>query len=494
MKNSIIYGIGNLSAKLVGFILLPLYTSHLSVADYGALSVLEISAQLIISVFGLALYQAFDRWYWDPELKNKQKSVFFTVFVFLIIVSGLVILVLTIGSRVLSGLLFKNANYAGLIELMVFASAFQIVNVLPMTLMKLQSRSIFYTVSNLIQFTANLVFTILFITEFNQKINGIYQAQIIGSAVYLIILSRYIFQNIEFKFELTVLKEMLVYSFPLMLSSISGIVLSIADRYCINFITGLSELGAYSLGYKIANSVKVLLVTSVQLSINPMIYQMMDKSGNKRFYSKIMLYFCFGVLFCVLGLSIFSKEIVYLLASSNKEYWDAYKVIPLLSFAVLFGMLKDTSLIGLNLSKKTKIIGLVTIIISVLNVILNVILISLLHSIGASIAALVSNILFFWIIYHYAQKYYYVPYEIKKIVILITLGMGIYGISLINFPIPNVIRYLLKFGLIFSMPVVLYFLRFYEEAELEVIKGTWRKWRNPLNWKKNLSRIKLGNK
>jgi O-antigen/teichoic acid export membrane protein len=156
-----------------------------------------------------------------------------------------------------------------------------------------------------------------------------------------------------------------------MLSSISGIVLSIADRlFCYaNFITGLSELGAYSLGYKIANSVKVLLVTSVQLSINPMIYQMMDKSGNKRFYSKIMLYFCFGVLFCVLGLSIFSKEIVYLLASSNKEYWDAYKVIPLLSFAVLFGMLKDTSLIGLNVSKKTKIIGLVTIKISVLNVI-----------------------------------------------------------------------------------------------------------------------------
>jgi len=350
MKNSIIYGIGNLFAKLVGFILLPLYTSHLSVADYGALSVLEISAQLIISVFGLALYQAFDRWYWDPELKNKQKSVFFTVFVFLIIVSGLVVLALSIGSRALSGLLFKNANYAGLIELMVFASAFQIVNVLPMTLMKLQSRSIFYTVSNLIQFTANLVFTILFITVFNQKINGIYQAQIIGSAVYLIILSRYIFQNIEFKFELTVLKEMLVYSFPLMLSSISGIVLSIADRYCINFITGLSELGAYSLGYKIANSIKVLLVTSVQLSINPMIYQMMDKSGNKRFYSKIMLYFCFGVLFCVLGLSIFSKEIVYLLASSNKEYWDAYKVIPLLSFAVLFGMFKVSSLIGLNLS------------------------------------------------------------------------------------------------------------------------------------------------
>jgi hypothetical protein len=162
MKNSIIYGIGNLSAKLVGFILLPLYTSHLSVADYGALSVLEISAQLIISVFGLALYQAFDRWYWDPELKNKQKSVSFTVFVFLIIVSGLVFLALSIGSRALSGLLFQKCELcrADRADGICFSLS-KIVNVLPMTLRKLQSRSIFCSVSNLIQFTANLVFTIL---------------------------------------------------------------------------------------------------------------------------------------------------------------------------------------------------------------------------------------------------------------------------------------------------------------------------------------------
>jgi O-antigen/teichoic acid export membrane protein len=268
----------------------------------------------------------------------------------------------------------------------------------------------------------------------------------------------------------------------------------IADRFCINFITGLSELGVYSLGYKIANSIKVLLVTSVQLAINPMIYQMMSRTDNKRFYSKLLTYFCFGITICVLGVSVFSKEIVHLLAIRNPDYWGAYKVIPILSFAVLFGMCKDTSLIGLNLTKKTKIIGLVTIIISSLNIALNIFLISLLNSLGASIAALLSNLLFFVIIYHYAQKYYFIPYEVKKIGLLICLAILIFGISTINFQIPFLLRVGIKLCLVFSLPIVLYYANFYEPVEIQTIKGAWRKWRNPFNWKRNLSKSKFDNK
>lgn len=493
-KNSFVYGLGNLAAKLVGFVLLPLYTSRLSIADYGTLSILEISSQLIISIFGFSLYQAFDRWYWDPEIKNKQRALFFTVFISLIIISGIMIVGLTIGSARLSTLLFKDPRLAGLLILMFIASALQIIAVLPMTLLKLQARSIFYTIATLSQFTVNLAATVYFIAGLNQNVEGIYKAQIIGSVVYFVILSKYIIKNMSLKFEVSILKEMLKFSFPLMLSSISGIILTIADRFCINFITGLSELGVYSLGYKIANSIKVLIVTSVQLAINPMIYQMMSRPDNKRFYSKLLTYFCFGVAICVLGISIFSKEIVHLLASRNPDYWEAFKVIPILSLAVLFTTCRDTSLIGLNLTKKSKIIGLVTVSISSLNVLLNVILIYMFDSIGASIAALISSILFFLIIYHYAQKYYFIPYEMKKIGLIISLTVLLYGISLVNLPFPFVFNIVFKLILFCSFPFLLYLFKFYEDIELEVIKGAWRKWRNPCNWKKNYSKSKFDNK
>jgi len=59
LKNTAIYSFGTLASKLVGFFLLPLYTTKLSVSEYGVLGVLEISGQFLIAFFGLGLYNAF---------------------------------------------------------------------------------------------------------------------------------------------------------------------------------------------------------------------------------------------------------------------------------------------------------------------------------------------------------------------------------------------------------------------------------------------------
>ena len=80
-KNSFIYSIGNLSVKLTGLVLIPIYTNpkYLSVEQYGILGILEITSLIIIAVIELSLTQSITRWYWDSEYVNKQKSMFFTV-------------------------------------------------------------------------------------------------------------------------------------------------------------------------------------------------------------------------------------------------------------------------------------------------------------------------------------------------------------------------------------------------------------------------------
>ena len=61
MKDSVLYGIGNVAVKLVGFILIPLYTDaeYFSTADYGLMGLLEVTSQILIAVMGLSLYSGF---------------------------------------------------------------------------------------------------------------------------------------------------------------------------------------------------------------------------------------------------------------------------------------------------------------------------------------------------------------------------------------------------------------------------------------------------
>lgn len=473
-KNSIIYSIGNFSSKLVGFILLPIYTQYLTVEDYGILGILEVSTQLLVTIFGLGLYGAINRWYWDKNYNNKQNVIFFSSFAFVAGVSLIMFLIFVPFSKQLSVLLFDKISFAYLLKIMLIVTSLEITARIPLTLLKLQEKPVLYSVANITKLIVNLTFTILFIVSFDRKLEGIYEAQIIGNACYFLLLLPYIWRNFEFKFDFFIIKEMLSFSLPLMMANAAGIIMTIADRYILKFMGGLSDVGVYSLGYKIANFIQVFIIQSVMLALTPMIYKMMDDPGNKRFYSKTMTYFGFGIMIFIIGISLFGKEVVVLLAQ-NKSYWPAYQIIPIIAFAKLFIALRYTASIGLNIMKKTKIRAAIVITVAFLNIVLNIILIPQWQGTGAGFAMLISQVVFFILTLRFAQMYYPVPYEIMKITKLILIGLIIIliGISLND---QNIVpRIIIKTILLMSFPLILYFVKFYEDIEIIRLREFFQK-------------------
>ncbi len=490
IKNSLIYALGNVAIKLVGLVLIPVYTDirFLSKDDFGALGILEASSMLIVALLGLALTQALTRWYWDKKYLEKQASVFFTVLVFLTVLSVLVVSALFSFTGYFSQILFKVPDYSRLILLMLISSVLMVISQVPLTLLKLQSKPGLYSFSNVSKLIVTLALTIYFVVYEKRGLEGIFEAQIIGNIFFFMLLSGYIYKNMKLCFEYRILLEMFSFSFPLVLGSVSGILLATFDRYTLNYMSGLQDVGVYSLGFKIANAVKLLVVTSIQLAISPMIFKMMDKEGNKRFYSKIMTYSGFVVMTVILTISLFSVEIVKVF-SSNIFYWRSHTVIPVISLSIFFGMLKDASVTGLQITKKTKVIGVVILLIAILNLGLNIAFIPSMNIMGAAFATLISQMVFFIVILIYAQKHYPIPYELWKIGKLIITGMVLYGLSLLTIESSLTLRLIVKILLVFSFPFLLRITGFYDEIELETIKNVWKTWKNPADWKKNLKRL-----
>lgn len=226
------------------------------------------------------------------------------------------------------------------------------------------------------------------------------------------------------------------------------------------------------------------------MAVSPLIYQYIDKPGNKRFYSKLLTYFTFVVMVFVITLSLFAKELIHLFAQ-NESYYDAWTVIPILSVAILFGIMKDISLTGLNITKRTSIIALVVFVMAILNIGLNIYFIPLFSSKGASIATLITRVISFGIFYNIAQKYYKIPYELKKVFLILAVGIGIIFLSSLTNGLNLFAAVGIKILLVASFPYVLYLLNFFEEVELEKIKGVWNKWKSPTSWLQNFKHIKL---
>ena len=478
VKDSAIYALGNMSGKVVGLVLLPLYLKNFSIAEYGMLGALDATFQLIVAVVGLNLTGAFARWYWDEEISDRQKSTYFTTLTFVTLMALFVFACFYPMSRTVSTLLFDTGDYTRLIRLMTLSAALELIGNIPAVLSKMQRKAALYSRNLIIRLAVVLASTVVAIVFFNRNIEGVYEAQVIGSIVYLILFLPLTLKNISAKFEVAILVKMLNYSLPLVLSSSFGTILVIADRLTLNFISGSESVGIYSLGHKLANTLKIVIVFSVQATLVPIIFQMVNKPDVKQFISKTFTYFTFGLMVFVIGLSMFGQEIVKFLAN-DPEYWDAYHIIPFIAFGIVFSMMKDNASYGLQIVKRSGIIASITIFISILNVFLNILFINAVGTIGAGLSTLLSQIVFFFVMLYFASRHYPVSYEFRKVFLSIGAGALICVATFFISDWSLFWRLLIKTALLACYPLILYSLGCFDKNELQALQGFWKKWRKP---------------
>lgn len=491
LKDSLIYGFGNIAVKVVGLILIPLYTDpkYFSINDFGVLGVLEISALVLTASMASALPQSLTRWFWDKEYINNQKGIFFmTITIQLIVSLAFCLLLIPLAGKI-SVLIFSKPDWSRVITYIILASGIQAINNIINTLMRLQSRSLLYTITNLFKLTSVLGLTLFFILSKKMGLEGIYLAQVIGNTLVLILLSGYTLMNSRVFFDKAVLKSMNVYGFPLFLANISAVLLNVIDRYSLNSLALLKSVALYTLAFKIASVLKLVIVDSIKQAILPMMFKRLDTPDSKRFYSKVLLYSSFVLMFAIVGISLFSLELTKVMTKS-KEFWDAVVIVPVLAMSIFFINLKDFSVYGLHFAKKTRIIGSIVVFSTVLSLAFNIIFIPLWGITGAAVATLLSQFIYWYACYYYSQKVFYVPYEIRKITIMLVTGAILSFSSLLINELDLLPRIILKTVSFASFPFVLYLFNFYEPVELQSIKGFLNKWSKIKNLKSNLHSLK----
>ncbi|RPH31769.1 MAG: hypothetical protein EHM93_12120 [Bacteroidales bacterium] len=472
LKGILIYGFGNVSVKLVGFVLLQLYTNPkiLSVEEFATSLILESTSLVIVSIFSLALYTAYIRWYWDKEFINQRKSILFSCYALLLGIGALLSLSGYFCSKTFSLILFGKDSFSIPIILMIIGISIQFLIDLTLSQMRVEEKPTFYITTNLIRLTVSLLATVYFLKYANHGLVGIYEALLLGNLAFMIITIPYILKRIEFKFNFPVLKEMLKFSSPIAFASISGILLSQFDRYVLNFSSTLINVSVYSLGVKIANITKLFIINSIQIALTPTYFKLMNHPDHKAIYSRIMTWFTILVVYTTLFLSLFGLEITKLF-SISAIYWDAYKIIPILSLGIIFSMLKDTSIIGLQITKRTKIIGLTLAGIAPFNLLLNLILIPFLGIYGAAITSLVSQLFFFIIIHRYAQKHYHIPYRLDRVFSIIIIGTILFIAGYLFNCFSLEIRIIAKFISLLLFPFFLFIFKVFDKKEIIAIKS-----------------------
>ena len=92
---------------------------------------------------------------------------------------------------------------------------------------------------------------------------------------------------------------------------------------------------------------------------------------------------------------------------------------------------------------------------------------------GAGIATVISSVFIAVVFYFYSQKFYFIRYEISKILKLIVFSIALFCLSVFFKDLSLVLRILSKVVILSALPVGLYFLKFFDKIELLKFREIW---------------------
>lgn len=232
--------------------------------------------------------------------------------------------------------------------------------------------------------------------------------------------------------------KMLIYSLPLMLAGMAGIVNETVDRILLRYLLPLSpaeaeaQVGIYSACYKIA-ILMVLFIQAYRFAAEPFFFAQMKNKDAKLVYARIMDYFIIAVSMIFLMTMLFLDTIFIRLTGPG--FRSARNVIPVLMLAKLFLGIYFNLSIWYKLTGKTLWGALLTIIGAVITIGLNIYWIPMSsdHLIfgyyGSAWATFFCYTTMMILGYLLGQKYYPIPYNLKKFFGYIGLALGLYFIS-----------------------------------------------------------------
>jgi O-antigen/teichoic acid export membrane protein len=467
-RHSLVYGLANVLDRMVGFIMLPVYTHFLTPADYGIMELIYLTTSLISLVIGFGVEAAVSRFYYDYKNDDERKIVISTSIIGYGVMISAVTLILLPFSGLMSRLILDSPEYGSffIIAILTLAAGF----ILPIiyTYLRIQQKSVQYMVTKVAMTALILGMNIYFVVYAKQGVFGILLSNLLGQVIFMVILGFLILRQTGLKINYHLLKDMFRFGLPLIPSNISAYIVQASDRYFVKQYADLSATGLYSLGYKIGTLINQFVTSPFIQVWNYRRLEFFEKGNSEKIYARIFTYFCVVSLFVGLMISLLSKEIIHFMA--DEAYWSAYKIVPIIVLSYIIFSFHYHFSVGILMKKATKYFAYVNIANGILNLILNFILIKRYTIWGAAIATLICFIFKVSMTYYYSNRFYKIQMEWRRIILLFLISFALYFMVFRIDSGSIWIDIIIKTGVGLSFPIILYITRFFTDEEIKRFK------------------------
>lgn len=437
-----VYGLGIVLPRLLNYLLLtPFYTRIFEKAAYGVITELYAYVVFLLVILTYGMETGYFRF---ASHSDKKEKVYSTVLASLFTTSLIFILAFNIWSLPLGRVIgyAQHPEYIKWLAIIVGIDAFTSI---PFARIRLLNRPVRYASIRLIEVGVNIGLNLFFLYYCprhaeTELISGIYHPDIgvgyvlisnlIASSLKLILLLPEIRAAFSSVIDLSLLKTVLKYSYPLLIAGLAGTVNEALDRILLKHLISpdlnpMEQLGIYGANYKLA-VLMTLFVQMFKYAAEPFFFSKSKEKNAKKLYADVMTFFVVTGLFIFLLVTLYLDYFILFIGSGFRE---GVHIVPLVLAAnLVMGMFFNLS-IWYKLTNKTRYGAILVLIGAAITVIVNLMFVPRFGYVASAWAHLFCYSTMVILSYLWSRKHFPIPYRTGRILSYMAVAGLIYVIN-----------------------------------------------------------------
>lgn len=423
-SNTLIYMISGLLLKGFSFFLLPLYTRFLTTEDYGITSLTGsflITASYLAS---LSLFSAVFRFYVDLKQDSQKLSRFYGTIINFVLLSTIFLgIFVTIFQEWFIKYIFLDMDFYPTVILAIVSLVFFCQYIIYENVLKSQQKASKYAKMTISYFILTLILNLYFIVYLRLGANGVLIANFISYFVFTLVfwIDLWRMKMIEFCFDITILKEALAYSIPIIPHNLSTQLALLISKILMGESSDLAAVGLYAVASQLGNIADVIQ-NYVNSAYGPWLYEQLSdfKVEMKTKIASVSSSLVFLLGFFLLGIALFSHDFIILFL--QKDYALSWTYVPLIVWVMLIKTIYYFYVEVLFYYKNaSKFIFIATLSSSFLNIVLSYYLIIQFGIVGSILADFISMIVRIAIVIYLSKRFKDIGLRLKDFIINILI-------------------------------------------------------------------------
>ncbi len=430
-KHSSIYALGSVLNRVGAFLLLPIYTSYLTLGQYGRLelfyAVLAVASTLLCG--GLA--HATLRFYFEYEDDVDRRAVVSTNLVAATTLALVGALVIGWFRDDVSRLFFGSPDFAFGISIILATVVLELSTQIGQAYLRATERSVYFLVVVFVRLIVQVGVNVYLVVFAGAGINGVLTGNLLSVACGWLLAAGFCVRQCGLRFDRRKALPVLHYSLPFLLSMLVGIVAANVDRIFIRSLLSFEALGLFALATKFSRLLQELIGEPFSRAYGSFRFSVMHQDNAAEIQARVVRILLAVSLLAALAIYLFAGDV--LSAMSDVAFHGAASLLPLLLVASIARVMTYPLQTGILVQKQTRQIFWINLSDAVLYVGSSLALIFAWGIMGAVVAMAITSTVTMLLTAWLAQRYFAVDYQLDKAarIVLIALAFFFLGAPLL---------------------------------------------------------------